>query len=73
MLGHVKNTSDKGYGFVVGEDQQDYFFHRNDFRGDWEELRHDAKTTKVHVEFDPDRKNAKGPRANNVERLDERE
>lgn len=73
MLGHVKNTSDKGYGFIVGEDGHEYFFHRNDYRGDWEDLRRDSKADKVHVEFDPDRKNAKGPRGSNVERLDERE
>lgn len=28
MLGHVKwFNSEKGYGFIIGEDDQDYFVH----------------------------------------------
>jgi len=28
-----KFITDKGFGFIVGEDQQEYFFHRTALRG----------------------------------------
>ncbi len=66
MLGTVKNCQEKGYGFIVGEDNREYFFHMSSYRGSWHNLRNDVKAGTVRVSFDPDRKNNKGPRAENV-------
>ncbi len=73
MTGEVKSVKDKGYGFIKSEDFKEYFFHHSGFRGDWEQLFRDAQVgEKIYVEFEVDNSNPKGPRATNVERLDDR-
>jgi cold shock CspA family protein len=67
MLGEIKMVTDKGYGFIKGEKGKEYFFHRSDFDGDWEQLR--AETEKIFVEFIVETSN-KGPRAAKVQRRD---
>jgi cold shock CspA family protein len=70
MTGVVKNINGhKLYGFITGEDKKDYFFHRTDFSGHWDDLVADASNIKVKVEFNGER-NPKGLRARNVSRLD---
>jgi cold shock CspA family protein len=60
----------KGFGFITGEDKQDYFFHRSDFSGFWEDLETDLHNKRViKVTFNPG-KTEKGPRASNVVRID---
>jgi len=60
----------KGFGFVTGEDKQDYFFHRTDFNGFFEDLIVDVeKKRAIKVTFEP-ASTDKGPRARNVTRTD---
>ena len=62
MKGTVKKfDKEKGYGFITGEDGQDYFFHYSQL------VRDGFKTAEIgqKVEFD-EAKTDKGLRANNV-------
>ena len=70
MDGRLKRLDrQRQYGFIEG-DKADYFFHRDDFDGHWEDLAddYDAKRT-VHLEFNPTR-TSKGLRAEDVRRTD---
>lgn len=61
---------EKGYGFIKGEDSKDYFFHRQDFNGHFDDLVTDfqtAKNLRVTFEWAP---SPKGLRASNVTRTD---
>jgi cold shock CspA family protein len=63
LTGTVKTLMPhRGFGFVVGRDGQDYFFHRSD-AADF-----DALTIGVVVRFVPT-DSAKGPRAAAVTRI----
>jgi len=60
----------KGFGFITGEDKMDYFFHRSDFSGFWEDLEIDFKKKRtIKVTFDPS-ETSKGLRASHVSRVD---
>ena len=62
--------AEKGFGFVKGDDQKDYFFHRSDFRGFFDDLVEDTKGGRViKVTFTPTF-TTKGPRAADVVRTD---
>ena len=65
----VRLIPEKGFGFInVGD--VDYFFHRSSFDGHWQDLEHDLKNGMViNVGFDIGESH-KGPRAENVKRLD---
>ncbi len=66
MNGQVRNTNERGYAFVRGEDGEDYFLHASQLQGiAFQELRqHDT------VSFQPaDGPAGKGPIAVNVERV----
>jgi CspA family cold shock protein len=53
--------TDKGFGFILGDDGQEYFVHRSAIRGEiFEQLREGQAVT-----FDAGRGD-KGPRAENV-------
>jgi cold shock CspA family protein len=66
MKGNVSRISAGGYGFIQGEDQTDYFFHKTDYMGDFGMLSEDVMTgRKVTVEFSSVPSH-KGPRASNV-------
>lgn len=71
MNGTIKNTTPKrAFGFIKGEDGIEYFFHRDDFNGHWEDLTDDlANKNIIHVTFLP-QAGTKGPRAGNVSRND---
>jgi len=71
MKGIVARASnDKGYGFILGDDRGDYFFHKDDLIGDFKVLADDVTTgRKVKVEFTP-APSPKGLRASNVIRVD---
>lgn len=68
MNGTVSNIlSSKGYGFISGENGQEYFFHMTETL-DWNAIIADFKgggAGFVKVTFDPI-KTPKGPRASNV-------
>lgn len=70
----VRLNNQKAFGFIHSENPRtngDYFFHREDFEGHWNDLRNDFNQTTdvIRVEFIED-KTPKGPRARNVKRLD---
>lgn len=58
------------FGFIKS-DGKDYFFHRDDFHGHWNDLYADWQNGKeFQLEFDVDtERNRKGPRAKNVRRI----
>ena len=60
----------KGFGFIRGKDNKDYFFHKDDFNGHWGDLEADLEAKmNILVEFTP-QSGKKGPRAGNVTRTD---
>jgi cold shock CspA family protein len=67
MRGTIKNLNlDRGFGFIVGEDQADRFFHRSALRPG---LRLDELRQGDAVEFDHEEgQGGKGPRATDVGR-----
>lgn len=73
MQGKVARlVADKGFGFITSESNGgDYFFHRDDYKDDWNELVYDWNANvEVKVKFEAG-KTSKGPRASSVERLGE--
>ena len=69
MKGTIKSVNQKGFGFVKSGEGE-YFFHRSDFNGFWNDLMEDKIKHKIiEVEFDVVESN-RGPRASNVKRID---
>jgi len=70
MQGIVKNIVVKrAFGFVIANGQE-YFFHKDDFNGHWDDLVNDWNNKdKVSVEFEVT-PSPKGPRASKVRRTD---
>lgn len=66
----IRLISEKGFGFI-SHDSKDYFFHRDDFLGHWNDLVEDfhAKRIDIEVQFLPT-ETTKGFRAQNVSRMD---
>lgn len=63
MTGKIKNVmEDKMYGFIIGDDDNEYFFHRSSLVNvpDWDECSKGRSVT-----FEPTDNN-KGKRAENV-------
>lgn len=72
MNGVIKNViSNRNYGFIREEDTLiEYFFHKEDFQGHWEDLELDfGNGAKIPVTFES-ADSGKGPRAANVRRTD---
>ncbi len=73
MKGFVRSIDKNGtYGFIRAENLGEYFFHRTDFIGHWDDMIADYRDTgygKIHVEFKI-AESSKGPRAADVKRLD---
>jgi len=66
MKGTVKMfNKEKGYGFIHGDDNQDYFFHHSAL------IMEGFRTAEPgeHVEFEV-QESDRGPRANNVKKID---
>ena len=60
LKGTVKNyNADKGWGFIEGEDGEDYFFHISNLRSG-QKVRNDSK-----VKFDSS-EGQRGPEAENI-------
>lgn len=57
------------FGFIVTPDGKEYFFHRDDFKGHWDDLVADDSDKDVEVTFDIV-ESTKGLRADNVSRTD---
>lgn len=64
MEGKVVRITDKGFGFIKGQDNVEYFFHKSALRG----AIFEALTEGERVDFTPD-EGPKGPRAENIELL----
>jgi CspA family cold shock protein len=58
-----KVVSDRGFGFITGDDGKDYFFHRDGLSGS---LDFDRLSGGEKVSFDIEQ-SPKGPRAKNVQ------
>lgn len=75
MKGFVKNLTERNYGFIKAPNGGEYFFHKADFTGYWEDLVLDWSQYKanradaIEVTFDIT-DSPKGPRAANVRRVD---
>lgn len=73
MTGIIRRlVADKGFGFIKeGNTIKEYFFHRSDFSGFWDDLIEDFErpTGELKVEFDGI-DTPKGLRASNVRRMD---
>jgi len=68
MTGKVARIlTDKKFGFIKGEDRKEYFFHKQDYLGDFDDLAIDLETGRnLTVTFDSV-PSTKGPRAGRVE------
>lgn len=70
MIGVIKLTKfSEGYGFIATEQGEEFFFHCQQYSGDWEELCdrvNQAGPNEVTVIF-KSMEHRKGPRAINVE------
>lgn len=66
MDGRIKKiVSEKQYGFIQ-TDRSDYFFHKEDFDGDWKDLCKQFEAgAEIEVTFEPSRTD-KGLRAREV-------
>jgi CspA family cold shock protein len=61
--GTIKRVvSDRGFGFIAGEDEKEYFFHRDGLESS---LDFDRLVGGETVEFEPEQ-SPKGPRAKQV-------
>lgn len=66
----VRVVHQKGFGFIQGENKKDYFFHKDDFSGFFDDLAEDVMRGRVvKVTFIPF-ESSKGPRASQVIRND---
>lgn len=66
MNGYVRTVlGDKKYGFIRVPDGHEYFFHKEDYLDDWDELVEGCLKSQMNVEFEAIQ-TPKGPRARNV-------
>lgn len=66
----IRALGNKGFGFIQGDDGQQYFFHQSALNGFFSDLVIDVDQGKrVKVQFEPT-PSPKGPRAEEVVRLD---
>lgn len=71
MNGIVKNLKPT-FGFISASNNGEYFFHKQDFSGHWDDLVVDFNNKdfgKIKVTFEVE-ESPKGPRASNVRRTD---
>jgi cold shock CspA family protein len=71
MLGVVKRIIEqKGYGFILGEDRREYFFHADDLLNtEFSLIAHEIESNRpVRVDYEPTA-SAKGMRASNIKLL----
>lgn len=66
----VRAMQDKGFGFIRGDDKVEYFFHKTDLNGFFDDLCRDLEGGRqIQVTFESVPSN-KGPRAGEVTRVD---
>lgn len=69
----VRLVPEKGFGFIKDAfDGNEFFFHRDDFNGHWNDLKTDFKKNReaITVFYEIEHASKRGPRAKNVRRLD---
>ena len=69
--GIIKSLTNRGFGFIRAGDGYEYFFHRDDYAGNWSELINEFESHRsnpLHVNFE-EVVSPKGPRASNVVRI----
>ena len=61
----------KSFCFIYVKDGTEYFLHKTDFNGFWEDLERDYRKSAndIEIQFDPV-SSSKGPRAANARRMD---
>lgn len=64
----IRIPQGKNFGFIRYE-KKDYFFHRDDFNGHWDDLVSDIISQEIDASFDIV-DSIKGGRAGNVKRVD---
>ena len=71
MQGIIKKIVVKKYFGFIKADKYEYFFHKDDFKGHWDDLINDYETHGgiIPVEFEV-KASPKGPRAIDVKRTD---
>jgi cold shock CspA family protein len=73
MMGRVKTIKPSMYGFILDEQGNEYFFHAQSYKGNWEDLQA-ISPPQTHkgpvVQFTPTT-SPKGLRAENVEFINE--
>lgn len=73
MLGRVKTIKPSLYGFILDEEGHEYFFHAQNYKNDWDELKAISPPltpTGPVVQFIPI-KGPKGLRAEKVELIED--
>lgn len=66
----IRLIGEKEFGFIKSDhDKLEYFFHRSGFNGHWDDLVTDSNKKTIRVTFDKVN-STKGPRAENVTRMD---
>lgn len=66
MRGTFSNITEKGFGFISGEDGLEYFCHKSAFQGKWFSVMEDVRSGRtIRVEFKIGN-DIKGPRAEEV-------
>lgn len=68
----VQSIKERGFGFIkVPGEGKDYFFHRSEFNGYWDDLVRDwTENPNIQVEFEPRKEPNGRKRAINVVRVD---
>jgi CspA family cold shock protein len=61
MNGKVKRITDKGFGFILGDDKKEYFFHSSALKN----VKFDDLREGTEVTFE-DAEGTKGPRAEDI-------
>ncbi len=74
MKGTIRSiVINRNFGFIRANNKGDYFFHKDDFTGHWDDLVSDynlGNGEPIEVQFEISEKSSKGPRASNVRRID---
>ena len=61
-----KIVSDRGFGFISGEDQGDVFFHHTSVADNGFDNLHEGQAVEYEIDEEGDRRGGKGPRASSV-------
>jgi cold shock CspA family protein len=67
----VRLVHNQNFGFIRNDKGKEFFFHRTDFEGFWQDMCADHASGKVEVKVTfKESKTSRGPRAIEISRLD---